>query len=113
MGSASCESCEHACDISVDGDVIATLRIVDFNDPRFLRKEGMSRYEWIGEPNDIQDVLEPRVKGAHLERSNVNAIKEMVELMGAFREFESVSQTLRSITTEMDRQLLAELSDLT
>ena len=61
----------------------------------------------------VSDVLEPRVKGSHLEKSNVNSIIEMVELMGAFREFESVAQTLRSITTEMDKQLLAQLADLT
>ena len=100
-------------DISVDGNVVGTLRIVDFDDPRFLRKEGMFRYEWIGDPTGVTDALEPRVKGAHLEKSNVNSIAEMVELMGAFREFESVAQTLRSITTDMDKQLLAELADLT
>ncbi len=98
--------------ISVDGSVIGTLRIVEFDDTRFLRKEGMFRYEWIGAPTGIEDVAEPRVKGAHLERSNVNSISEMVALMGAFREFESIGQTLRSITTDMDRQLLAELADL-
>ena len=100
-------------EISVDGNVIGTLRIVDFSDPSLLRKEGMFRYEWIGEPAGVEDVLEPRVKGAHLERSNVNSINEMIELMVAFREFESVAQTLRSISTDMDRQLLAELADLT
>ncbi len=100
-------------DIAVDGNVVGTLRIVDFDDPRFLRKEGMFRYEWIGDPTGVTDTLEPRVKGGHLEKSNVNSITEMVELMGAFREFESVAQTLRSITTDMDKQLLAELADLT
>ncbi len=100
-------------DVSVDGNVVGSLRIVDFDDPRYLRKEGMFRYEWIGDPAGVADTLEPRVKGAHLERSNVNSINEMVELMGAFREFESVAQTLKSITTDMDKQLLAELADLT
>ena len=100
-------------DISVDGNVVGTLRIVDFDDTRFLRKEGMFRYEWIGDPAGVTDTLDPRVKGAHLEKSNVNSITEMVELMGAFREFESVAQTLRSITTDMDKQMLAELADLT
>ena len=100
-------------DVSVDGNVVGTLRIVDVDDPRYLRKEGMFRYEWIGDPAGVTDSLEPRVKGAHLEKSNVNSITEMVELMSAFREFESVAQTLKSITTEMDKQLLAELADLT
>ena len=100
-------------DVSVDGNVVGTLRIVEIDDPRFLRKEGMFRYEWIGDPAGVTDSLEPRVKGTHLEKSNVNSITEMVELMSAFREFESVAQTLKSITTDMDKQLLAELADLT
>ena len=100
-------------DVVVDGNVVATLRIVDFDDPRYLRKEGMNRFEWIGDPLGVSDVLEPRVKAGHLEKSNVNSIIEMVALMGAFREFESVAQTLRSITTDMDKQLLAEMADLT
>ena len=100
-------------DVSVDGNVVGTLRLVDVDDPRYLRKEGMFRYEWIGDPAGVTDSLEPRVKGGHLEKSNVNSITEMVELMGAFREFESVAQTLKSITTDMDKQLLAELADLT
>lgn len=99
-------------DISVDGNVIGTLRIVEFDDTRYLRKEGLFRYEWIGDPTGVTDVLDPRVKGAHLEKSNVNSVREMIELMGAFREFESVSQTLRSVTTEMNKQLLAEIASL-
>ncbi len=99
-------------DVLVDGNVVSTLRIVDFNDPKYLRKEGMFRFEWTGAALDVADVLEPRVKSGHLEKSNVKPISEMVELMGAYREFESVAQTLRSVTTEMDKQLLAELADL-
>ena len=100
-------------DILVDENVVATLRVVDFDDPRYLMKEGMFRFEWTGDATGISDVPEPRIKSGHLERSNVNSITEMVELMTAFREFESVAQTLRSITTDMDKQLLAELADLT
>ena len=99
-------------DVSADGNVVAALRIVDFNDPKYLRKEGMFRFEWTGDAADVADVLEPRLKSSHLEKSNVNSIREMVGLMSAFREFESVAQSLRAVTTEMDKQLLAELADL-
>ena len=68
---------------------------------------------WTGDAVDVVDVLEPRVKSGHLEKSNVNSISEMVNLMSAFREFESVAQTLRTITSDMDKQMLAELADLT
>lgn len=100
-------------DILVDDNVVGTLRLVTFDEPQLLEKEGLSRLRYAGDPAGIRDVLETRVKGAHLERANVNTVGEMVELMGAFREFESIGQTLRSITTEMDNQLLAELADLT
>ena len=99
-------------DVLADGNVVATLRIVDFNDPKYLRKEGMFRFEWTGDAADVADVLEPRLKSGHLEKSNVNSIAEMIGLMTAFREFESVGQVLRSVTTEMDKQLLAELANL-
>ena len=82
------------------------------NDPNFLQKEGLFRLRWIGDATDIFDVLEPRVKSGHLEKSNVDSITEMVALMTAFREFESVAQTLRTITSDMDKQMLAELADL-
>ena len=72
----------------------------------------MFRLRWIGDATDIFDVLEPRVKSGHLEKSNVDSITEMVALMTAFREFESVAQTLRTITSDMDKQMLAELADL-
>ena len=100
-------------DIIVNDNVVGTLRIVTFDDPSLIEKEGMFRLRWGGDPTGVQDVVEPRVKGAHLEGSNVNSVIEMVGLMTAFREFESVSQTIRSIATDMDKRLLAELADLT
>ncbi len=100
-------------DVLVDGNTVATLKLVDFNDPNFLQKEGLFRLKWTGDAADVFDVLEPRVKSGHLEKSNVDSINEMVALMTAFREFESVAQTLRTITSDMDKQMLAELADLT
>ena len=99
-------------DVLVDGNSVATLKLVDFSDPGLLKKEGLFRLEWTGDDFDVVDVLEPRVKSGHLEKSNVNSITEMVALMSAFREFESVAQTLKTITGDMDKQMLAELADL-
>ena len=70
-------------DISVDGNVVGALRIVEFDDTRYLRKEGLFRYEWTGDPTGVTDVLDPRVKGAHLEKSNVNSVSEMIELINS------------------------------
>jgi flagellar basal-body rod protein FlgG len=98
--------------VLVDGNEIASLKIVTFNDASKLQKEGLFRFSWNGAQNEIEDAPEPRVKGGHLERSNVNAVDEMVHLMAAYREFEAVQRTLRTLTTDMNTKLIEELGRL-
>jgi flagellar basal-body rod protein FlgG len=79
---------------------------------RKLQKEGLSRFTWKGAPGSVQPVPDAPVKGGYLERSNVNAIDEMVHLMSAYREFESVQRALKTLMTEMDGKLIQELGKL-
>src|SRR5712692_9437783 len=72
--------------VTVDGHETATLKIVTFDDPQKLQKEGLYRFVWTGKPDSIQDVSDPHLKSGALERSNVNAMDEMVHLMSAYRE---------------------------
>ena len=98
--------------VAVDGGEVGTLKVVTFNDVRKLEKEGLSRFAWKGAPNGIQTVSDPPVKGGYLERSNVNAIDEMVHLMSSYREFESVQRALKTLMTDMDGKLVQELGKL-
>ena len=98
--------------VTVDGNEVATLKVVTFADPTKLQKEGLSRFVWRGAPNAIQTVSDPGVKGGHLERSNVSAIDEMVHLMSSYREFEAVQKTLRTLMTDMNGKLIQELGKL-
>jgi len=100
-------------DVTVDGNEVATLKIVTFADVRKLQKEGFHRLIWNGDASEVQNVAEPRVKGGYLERSNVNAIDEMVHLMSAYREFEAVQRTLRTLMTDMNAKLIQELGRIT
>jgi flagellar basal-body rod protein FlgG len=94
--------------VTVDGNEVATLKVVTFNDVTKIVKEGLSRFAWRGEPNGVQTVSEPSVRGGYLERSNVRAIDEMVNLMSAYREFEAVQRALRMQMTDMDGKLVQE-----
>ena len=85
---------------------------MDFKDPAKLQKEGLSRLVWTGTPDGVQDVPEPRLKSGALERSNVNAMDEMVHLMSAYREFEAVQKTLRTLMTDMNGKMIQELGKL-
>jgi len=98
--------------VTVDGNEVATLKVVSFDNPAMLEKEGLSRMAWNGLASGVQPVSEPQVKGGYLERSNVNAIDEMVHLMAASREFEAVQHTLRTMMTEMNGKLIQELGRL-
>ena len=99
--------------VTEDGSEVARLKVVDFSDVTRLRKEGMYKLEWTGAPDQARTVSEPRVKGGFLERSNVNPVTEMVNLISAYRDFESAQRTVKTMTTEMDNRLIQELSRLT
>lgn len=99
--------------VKVDGNEVATLKVVTFKDGVQLQKEGFYRFVFNGEAADIQPVSDPQVKSGYLERSNVNAIDEMVHLMSAYREFEAVQRTLKTLMTDMNSRLIQELGRLT
>jgi flagellar basal body rod protein FlgG len=73
--------------VTVNGNEIGTLKLVNFKKIEGLEKEGLQRFVWNGSPQDIEDVPEPKVKSGHPEHSNVNGINEMVHLMAAYRDF--------------------------
>jgi flagellar basal-body rod protein FlgF len=98
--------------VTVDGNEIATLKIVNFKKTDMLQKEGLHRFVWNGDAKDIETVPEPKVKSGHLEHSNVNAVDEMVHLMAAYRDFESVQRTVKTLMTDMNTRLIQELGKL-
>jgi flagellar basal-body rod protein FlgF len=99
--------------VTVDDNEVGTLKLVTFNDPSKLQKEGFQRLAWNGDPSGVRAVTDPQVKGGYTERSNVNAIDEMVHLMAAYREFEAVQRTLKTLVTDMNSKLIQELGRLT
>jgi flagellar basal-body rod protein FlgF len=99
--------------VTVDDNEVGTLKVVTFNDPSKLQKEGFQRLAWNGDPSGVRAVTDPQVKGGYIERSNVNAIDEMVHLMSAYREFEAVQRTLKTLVTDMNSKLIQELGRLT
>jgi flagellar basal-body rod protein FlgF len=99
--------------VTVDGNEVATLKVVSFPDSSRLLKEGAHKFVWTGSANEAQAVSDPQVKAGYLERSNVNAIDEMVHLMSSYREFEAVQRTLRTMMTDMNSKLIQELGRLT
>jgi flagellar basal-body rod protein FlgF len=74
--------------------VIDRLKIVDFENIRELKKEGDSMYretEYSGPPLPPEKVM---VIQGFLEKSNVNAIREMVDMIEVQRSYEANQKTV-------------------
>jgi flagellar basal-body rod protein FlgG len=98
--------------VTVDGSEVATLKLVSFKNNTELQREGANRFIWTGSADGVQDVESPMIKGRALEHSNVNPTMEMVRLMTAYREFESVQKSVRTIDADLNGRLIQELGRL-
>ena len=79
--------------VLLDGVVVDELRIVDFEDRSFLQKEGENLLTLRDDTVQPQEAQGFRVRQGFLERSNVDAIEAMVDMISALREYE-ISQKL-------------------
>jgi flagellar basal-body rod protein FlgG len=89
--------------INVDGNYIAKLNIVDFNDSSLIKKG-----ENIFKTNQKGIQSTALVQQGYLESSNVNAIREMVYMINTLRDFEAYQKAIKAfdeatakITNEM------------
>ncbi len=101
--------------IDTDGTVYAgdlevdNLQIVDFDDPNQLEKLGESLFA-EGEAEEIE-VDDYSVEQGHLEGSNVEIVREMVEMIEASRHYETNQRSIRA-QDESLQQAVNEISDL-
>lgn len=79
-------------DMYLDGNRAYKINVVDFDDYASLEKVGDNLYS--GTPNNNVDI---RVKQNNLEKSNVNVVNEMINMMTVMRSFESNQKVLQSI----------------
>ena len=79
------------------------MSIVEFKEPRKLKKEGASRYDYVGGQADILPAANPNVQQGYLEKSNVNPSEEMIKMIEAYRNFESVQRRMIFFILIMDR----------
>jgi flagellar basal-body rod protein FlgG len=85
----------------VDGDEVDALKIMSFREPSALVKRGVG----FRNPDNLAGAKEEenaRVQSGYLELSNVQIIKEMVEMINIQRTFESYQKAIHTIS-EQDR----------
>jgi flagellar basal-body rod protein FlgG len=83
--------------------VLDRLKLVDFEKIRELKKEGDSLWketEYSGPPLSPENL---KVIQGFLEKSNVNMIREMVEMIEVQRSYEANQKTVQTHDTELGR----------
>ena len=83
-----------------DGAMIDTLKVVDFSDYDYLKKYGNTMYEPVDGATTI-DADAQLIQG-YTEQSNVNVIKEMVDMITITRAYEANQKVIRSYDSMLD-----------
>jgi flagellar basal-body rod protein FlgF len=96
--------------VVVDGEEVDTLKIVTFSAPETLARSG-NTFASTTEPYDEVDFAQTQVVQGALERSNVNPIDEMVEMIALHRGFEADQQSIR-LQIDATKKLLERVGDL-
>lgn len=83
-------------EVYVDGELLDTLKVVDFDKPYELKKTGSNQFVPINDtvtPRDGENYL---ISQGFVESSNVNAIRTMTEVIETMRVFETYQRVIRA-----------------
>ncbi|MCL2171595.1 MAG: flagellar hook-basal body protein [Defluviitaleaceae bacterium] len=93
--------------IIVNEEIVDQIRIVSFEDPQTLRAYGHNLLTTTAESYEIP--FEGRILQGHLENSNVNSVREMVDLITTARAFEA-NQRMMTIRDGILGQAVSEIA---
>ncbi len=91
-----------------DTEVVDRLKLVGFENTRYLRKQGESYWSATvdsGEAEVINDGSRPKVRQGFLETSNVNPVTEMVEMIEVNRSYEANQKLIQTEDALLGRLL--------
>lgn len=96
--------------ISVDGDAIGKLRIVEFNSRTELIPVGGGLYRDSGAAG-MKKSEHPQLASGFLELSNVNLIREMTEMIEINRSFENYQKIIQTLS-DLDKLSVGRIGRL-
>jgi flagellar basal-body rod protein FlgG len=91
-------------ELSVEGEVLGNVSLIELSDRQALHKEGASLYSIKPNMNpQITNVARPNLKQGFLETSNVNIVQEMTDMISATRLFESTQKAIQAYDSMADK----------
>ena len=89
--------------VSVDGSQVGNIKVVDFDKPYSLKKAEGTYFT----PSDDAAVEKPAegfsIKQGYLEKSNVNIVEVMVDMLSSFRAYEAGQKAIRTQDETLDK----------
>lgn len=86
--------------ISQNGNVVATLQVVDFEDYDYLKRYGETYFEPVEGAQIIDSAAE--VNSGVLEMSNVQVVTEMVNMISITRQYESNQKIMQTYDRSLE-----------
>lgn len=89
-------------------EVLDTLKVVQFDRPRYAKKEGNSLWrntETSGEASILAMDKRPNIRQGFIEASNVNAVQEMVRMISVNRAYEANQKVIATEDTLIGKLL--------
>jgi len=88
--------------VAVDDIAVSSIRVVDFEDKSALRKIGKSKFA-IPEGIEPAAAVNFTIRQGYLESSNVDIIKEMVNMIVSFRNYEADAQSAKAQDDSLEK----------
>ena len=98
--------------ISVDGNQVDRLRVVDFPQPYTLTKMGETLFKPADSGSSETQAEDVRISQGFIELSNVDAVKMMTEMIEVLRGYESYQKIIRSVD-EVNSRAINEIGKMT
>ena len=90
-------------EIYENGKYIDQLLIQNSTNTKSFEKIGDSQYAYTGNRKELDTVNSPTVKQGFLESSNVNAIKNMTNMILAHRSYEAYQKAIKNMDAMMEK----------
>lgn len=87
--------------IYADGTFVDSLKITDFADYDYIKKYGDNLYEAVDGAEEI--AATGGVQQGYLEQSNVNSVREMVNMIAVTRSYEANQRVISTVDSMLDK----------
>ncbi|MEW5923045.1 MAG: flagellar hook-basal body protein [Candidatus Zixiibacteriota bacterium] len=90
--------------VQVDGADVANIQVVDVADQSKLEKTGNGDFR-VPENEELIPAIKYAVRQGYLEASNVNVVKEMVDMIVSYRNFEADAKAIQAQDDSLEKLL--------